>query len=120
VSPVGAGLVLAALGLGAAVGLFAVLVHREGGPTVPWGVVLACAASAAGSIGLRALGAGPGVLVGYGAGWCALVLTVLYGRPEGDYLLGGDARGWVFLTVGAGSVVVATIIGAGGRRLTPP
>lgn len=113
-----AGLVLGGMVLGGVVGLLAVLVHREGS-LLPWGLVLACAASAAGSVGLRALGARPSVLTGYAAGWCLLVLAVLAGRPEGDYLVGGDARGWGLLTVGAGSVVVLAVLGSGTPRRRP-
>lgn len=131
-APLRVALVLAALALGAGVGLLALAVHREGGASVPWGLVLACAASAAGSVGLQTLGAGPAVLTGYGAGWCLLVLTVLVGRPEGDYLVSGDARGWGFLLVASGSVLVATVVGVvtasarrppghgSRRRMSPP
>jgi len=99
-----------ALVLGATVGVLALVVHRAGS-AVPWGLVLGCASSAAGSVGLRALGLGPVGLTAYGAGWCVVVLTVLAGRPEGDYLVGGDARGGAFLVAGAGSVVVVTALG---------
>lgn len=107
--------------LGAAVGLLAAVVHRGGGAARPWGLSLAVAASVAVSAGLATLGAGRGVLVGYAAGWCAAVLVVVAGRPEGDYLVAADPLGWGFLVGAFAVVMVVTIVGVlrgGGDRRT--
>lgn len=107
----GAGVTTSAVLLGAGVGVLALLVHRLEAAGVPWGLALAVLASAGGSVGLRGVGAGRAGSAGYGIGWCAVVLAALAGRPEGDFVLAGDALGWCFLGVGGGSVVISTGLG---------
>lgn len=92
--------------LGAGVAGLALLVHRA---AVPWGLLLAVAASGAG--GLALVAAGRAGVLGYAAGWCVVVLLVLAGRPEGDYLVGGDLLGWGFLLLACGGVFAATVLG---------
>ena len=92
--------------LGAAVAGLALLVHRSG---VPWGLLLAVAASGAGGLALVAVRR-DGVL-GYAVGWFGAALLVLAGRPEGDYLVGGDLLGWGFLLLGCGAVLGVTVVG---------
>ncbi len=94
--------------LGAGVAGSALLVHRAG---VPWGLLLAVAASALGGLALAAVGAGRAGVLGYAVGWCGVVLLVLAGSPEGDYLVGGDLLGWSFLLLACGSVFAATVLG---------
>ncbi len=108
--PAAVGVAAALLGCGVA--LLALSVHRAGGAGLPWGLALAVAASTAGSLGLRAASSGQAAVVGYGAGWCAAVLLVLGGRPEGDYVIGGDLLGWGFLILACGGVVLVTVVGA--------
>ncbi len=103
---------VAAALLGSAVALLALSVHRAGGAGLPWGLGLAVAASTAGSLGVRAASPGPAAVFGYGAGWCAAVLLALGGRPEGDYVIGGDLLGWGFLVLACGGVVLVTVVGA--------
>lgn len=94
--------------LGAGVAGSALLVHRAG---VPWGLLLAVVASALGALALAAVGAGLAGVLGYAVGWCGVVLLVLAGRPEGDYLVGGDLLGWGFLLLACGGVFAATVLG---------
>lgn len=107
--PLVAGVGSAALGAGVA-GL-ALLVHRLAAAGVPWGLLLAVAASAAGGLALGSAGAGRAGAIGYAAGWCGTVLVALAGRPEGDYIVGGDRFGWGFLLLAFGAVVVVTVLG---------
>ncbi len=94
--------------LGAGVAGSALLVHRVG---VPWGLLLAVATSALGGLALAAVGAGRAGVLGYAVGWCGVVLLILAGRPEGDYLVGGDVLGWGFLLLACGGVFAATVLG---------
>ena len=108
---VAAGAVLLGAVTGVAVGVLAVLVHRVDTVGLPWGMVLAVLASPASSLGLRAAGAGRRALLAYGGAWFVAVLGLLSGRPEGDYLVAGDAVGWGFLVLAAGAVMVVTVLG---------
>lgn len=103
-----------ALLLGSLIAVPALLVHRLGGGDRPWGLVLAVLASAAGSVGLRCAGAGATGAIGYALGWGAVVVTALGGRPEGDFLVAGDALGWSFLAGAGGAVVVSTALAVAG------
>lgn len=106
---------LAGVALGVVVAVAAVLAHRTAGEVagveVPWGVVLAVLGSVAVSLGVGAVTQAAWPVAGYGIGWCAIVLLLLAGRPEGDYLVAGDGRGWGFLVGGSLSVVVVTLRG---------
>ena len=93
----------------------ALAAHRDAGYVgsvlVPWGLVLAVLASALPSTALVTLGAGRAAVGGYGGGWCLVVLVLVGGRPEGDYVVAGDFRGWGFLVVATLAVVAVTLRG---------
>ena len=105
--------------LGAAVATLALLAHRDaariGDVLLPWGLVLAVVASVLPSLALVALAAGRAAVGGYGAGWCLVVLGLVSGRQEGDYVVAGDARGWGFLVVASVAVVAVTLRGLAAR-----
>lgn len=105
----------AALG-GAGVGVLALLTHRLGGNTLPWGLVLAAAASVSISWALTVLRAGPTAVVAYGLGWGAAVVVALGGRPEGDYLVAADTLGWGLLIGVTTAVFVVTVLGVSTGR----
>lgn len=96
------GVALACLVGGAATGLAAVLVHGHW-----WGLPVALAATVA---TLVALPGGWWLRLPYGAGWAIVVGLATPERPEGDYLIAADARGYVLL--GATVVVLmASMVG---------
>ncbi|MFW6775816.1 hypothetical protein ACOACO_16145 [Nocardioides sp. CPCC 205120] len=106
----GAGLLLA----GALTGAAAVVVTGH-----DWGLPLVVAATVA---ALVAVPTRRGTVVPFVLGWVAPVLLALRTRPEGDYLVAGDVRGYALLAVTflvalVGVVVLAT---GGAVRRTPP
>ncbi|MGH3498885.1 MAG: DUF6113 family protein [Nocardioidaceae bacterium] len=116
--------VIAALVLvGVAAGVTGALVHREawrdGGLTIPWGVVLALvtafACVYAGGTLLGGLG-GPFAVAG---GWVVSVLYITNGRPEGDFLIAQDAFGnafaWGGVAVVGGAVIASSLTQTAGR-----
>jgi Family of unknown function (DUF6113) len=114
-----AGLTVAAVLIGAVVGVLALGVHRDGGSGRPWGLLLAVAGSAAASVVLSAVSDSRGAVLGYGLGWGAVVLVALAGRPEGDYLVAADVLGWGFVLAGCGAVVIVTAVGLLRPRAAP-
>jgi hypothetical protein len=115
--------VLAAVLLGAVTAAVALLYHRDAlrvqDVLLPWGLVLATLGSALPSLGLRAVGADRAAVIGYGVAWCVVVMVVLGGRSEGDYLVAADFRGWGFLLVAPLLVVIVTmraVLGPGRTR----
>ena len=104
--------------LGALVCLAAVAAHRE---HPPWGLALALATTFAvpawlltsARVAVRRTGAS------YVGGWLLVLLLVLPGRPEGDYALAADLKG--FLLLGAGFVLVGlgVVSLTAGRRRRP-
>ena len=75
------------------------------------------------SLGLRAAGADRAAVAAYGAAWCVVVMLVLGGRSEGDYLVAADFRGWGFLLVAPLFVVIVTmraVLGPGRTRRHAP
>ena len=109
--------VLAAV-LGAAMGVLALVLHRDAvwvlDLMLPWGLAAATLVSVLPSLGLTLAGAGPWAVGAYGAGWCLVVMGLLGGRREGDYLVAADLRGWGFLVVASLAVVVVTMRGVVG------
>ncbi|MGZ4470136.1 MAG: DUF6113 family protein [Nocardioidaceae bacterium] len=85
-----------ALLLGAATGLAAVLVHRMAVQRLPFGLVLAVAATLATAWMLRR-SAFPRLAMSYGVGWWLVFGLVLAGRPEGDYAIAADVDGFVLI-----------------------
>ncbi|TNM37317.1 hypothetical protein FHP29_15855 [Nocardioides albidus] len=98
-------LALACLALGAGVGLCAVLLHGYG-----WGLGLGIAATAA---TLVALPGGWRTRLAFALGWTALLGVASFQRPEGDYLIAGDASGYLLLATGA------VVLGCGFVGLVP-
>ena len=107
--------------LGAVMGVVAVVLHRDAVRVLdlllPWGLVAATLASVLPSLGLTLAGAGRWPVGAYGAGWCLVVMGLLGGRREGDYLVAADFRGWGFLVVASLAVVVVTMRGVVGPAL---
>jgi hypothetical protein len=102
----------AALILGAVVGLAAVVVHRS---VVPLGLLLALAGTFAVAWWWQRSST-PRAAATYAAGWFAVLLVVLLGRPEGDYAVAADIPGYGLLAGGLLLVVVALVALVGGRR----
>jgi hypothetical protein len=95
-----------ALLLGAAVALGAVAVHRSTGAGLPWGLLLALAATFAAAWWLRG-SRWPRLAVSFAAGWLALFAVVVAARPEGDYALASDLPGYTLMGASVLLVVVA-------------
>ncbi|MGJ9414242.1 hypothetical protein ACHAAC_16185 [Aeromicrobium sp. CF4.19] len=105
--------------LGLVTGILGAVVHRHahdlGGVDVPWGLVLALAATTAvawAGAGLVRAGA-----AWFGLGWTLMVLLQQSASP-GSYLVAGDVLGWTFLVLGLGGIalVVAMHPGPPGTR----
>ncbi len=96
--------------LGAAVAVGALAVHRM---LVPLGLVLALGTTFATAWWLRRTVGRTAVL--YVAGWLAVLVVAVVGRPEGDYVIANDIRGWSMIAAGLGLVVVGLVSLAGGR-----
>ncbi|MBM0126435.1 hypothetical protein [Pimelobacter simplex] len=90
---------LGCLVLGAVVGLGTVALHGYG-----WGLGLGIAATAA---SLVALPGGWWRRLPFALGWVAVLGAATVQRPEGDYVIAGDASGYLLLATGA------VVLGAG-------
>lgn len=102
--------------LGAVVALACLAVHRRvagPGQLVPWGVALAVAASWGAGWWLRGCRR-PRLATSYALGWLAVFSAALLGRPEGDYVVAADLRGYALMATGLGVLVVA-VAGLVGR-----
>ena len=102
--------------LGAVVALACLAVHRRAagpGEALPWGVLLAGAYSWATGWWLRG-SAQPRLATSYAAGWLVLFTLALVGRPEGDYLVAADLRGYALMAVALGVLAVG-VVGLGAR-----
>lgn len=102
---------LGCLLLGALVGLTAVLVHRS---LFPLGLLVAVATSFAVSWWLLR-SRRPRTAGSYAVGWLAVLVLLVAGRPEGDYVVAGDMRGYLLLAAGFAMIVVGIVAVAGGR-----
>ena len=94
-------LALLLLVVGVVVGTASAVVHGTG-----LGITLALVATLA---GLVALPPGWWSRLPYAAGWLAVVLYVSRPRPEGDYLVAADTRGYLLLGTGMVAVAVAVV-----------
>jgi Family of unknown function (DUF6113) len=102
----------AALVLGVVVGLAAVIVHRA---AFPLGLLLALVATFATAWWCQR-SPRPRTAATFAAGWLAVLLVVLLGRPEGDYAVAADVPGFALLAGGLVLFLVALVVLAGGRR----
>jgi hypothetical protein len=102
---------VALLIVGAAVGLATVAVHE-----LWWGLPLSVAATAP---TLVALPAGWWSRLPFGIGFVALVGWLTVPRPEGDYVIGSDVRGYVLISLAVFVIIVAvTTLPRPGRMST--
>lgn len=111
----------AALVVGVLVGLAAVAVHRDAPPA---GMLLAVVTSLALPWRLR-VSRFPRTASTYAGGWLALFAVVVLGRPEGDFALASDVRGYGLMTTGMVLVVVGLVglvgtVGVAGTRERTP
>ncbi|CAN5282192.1 hypothetical protein BH18ACT9_BH18ACT9_16650 [soil metagenome] len=95
---------LAALLLGAAVAIAAVLVHRHGFLAV----ALAVAASLATAERLHRCVVSS-LASAFCLGWVVLLGVVLAGRPEGDWAVGSDFAGYAVMSTGLVMIVVGLV-----------
>lgn len=92
-----------ALLLGATVALSSVAVHRSELLGVPAGLLLAVGASGMLALVLRSIGR---VGASYVVGWLVLLGLALTGRPEGDFVVASDLRGYGLMAAGLALVVL--------------
>jgi hypothetical protein len=102
---------LACFVVGAAVALAALLVHRS---VAPLGLLLALATTFAVPWWLRG-SSRPRTAASYVGGWLVVLSFVVAGRPEGDFVLAGDAEGYAMLGAAFLLVVVGIVSLAGAR-----
>lgn len=118
-SPLGWALHLLVGLMGAAVAIAAVAVHRIDVPVLggsaPVGLLLALSASFAMVWALRLIAEPSRTATSYALGWLVAFAFLLFGRPEGDYLVAADGVGYTLMV--AGLAVVALGIFSG-RRVT--
>lgn len=115
---------LALLVAGAFVCFCSLFVHRHewvvGSVALPWGAVLCLATGYFGARGAGLSGGSPGAIA-FGIGWLAILVATATGRPEGDYLIAADLRGYALMIGGLVLValgVAVTLFGpAPSRRL---
>jgi hypothetical protein len=98
--------------LGLAVAVGAVAVHRS---LPPLGLLLALLPTFAVPWWLLRSGR-PRTAMSYAAGWLLVLGATVSGRPEGDYAVAGDLRGYGLVAAGFGLVAVAVASVANGRR----
>lgn len=100
------------VGVGVFVGVGALIAYRHawlvGGVTLPWGVVLCLATLYVVGRVAGLLGQNAGAF-GYAGGWLAVFLATYQARPEGDYLIAADFRGYAYMFGGVG--VLALVVG---------
>jgi uncharacterized protein DUF6113 len=107
----------AALVLGLAVALASVTVHREG--TSHLGLLLAVGTTVLVAWALRQQPI-PHLAASYSAGWLVLFGIVLFGRPEGDYVIASDLDGYAMMVTGFVLVLVAVVSLGGAREPRSP
>ncbi len=97
---------LAALLLGAAVGVASVAVHRDLLAGLPAGLVFTAVVTLYVAWVLRRFMTTGRFAASYSLGWLVVLGYVLLGRPEGDFVLAADLEGYGLIAVGLGLVVV--------------
>jgi hypothetical protein len=103
---------LACLVLGSVVAVAAVAVHRS---AFPLGLLLALVTTFA--VPWRLLrSTRPRAAASYVVGWLVVLAVVVPGRPEGDYALAGDVRGYALMAAGFVLLLLGIVALAGGRR----
>jgi hypothetical protein len=99
---------------GAVTGVCGLAVHRQVWRdlpvALPWGLLLALTTTFAVVRAAGLVAATPGV-AGAALGWLGSILLLQPPRPEGDFLLAGDALGYVFLLGGMAVVAAAVVTG---------
>lgn len=86
---------------------------------LPWGLVLALAATYLGVRACALLDRTPAGAMCCAVGWAG-VLTYLYGgRAEGDYLIAADWRGYVMLIGGLVAAGAGVLVSMGGPQADP-
>lgn len=107
---------LGAFVLGALVSVGSVMVHRRAIDGVPTGLILVVVTTLMLARALRDRGDGR-LASTYAFGWLVVLGYFLLGRPEGDYVIASDLRGYGLLVTGLVMVVVAIVsLGAPRRR----
>jgi len=101
------------IAVGTAAALVSRIEWRTDALVLPWGLVLAVAASGATVLLGRSVSRGTGFLAA--AGWVVGAAILVLGRPEGDYVIASDYLGYGFLLCATGVVVVTA--GYGGAVL---
>ncbi len=92
--------------LGGGVALSAVAVHRTIGLGLPLGLLLAYTGSLGTAWWLRT-SRRPRLAVSYAGGWLVVVGLAMLGRPEGDYALAADVRGYLMSGASLGVLGIA-------------
>jgi len=99
--------------LGAWAALAGTLAHRQvlrmWGLTIPWGLLLGLVTIYVVIQALTMTDAGVRAAVGCALGWVVTVLSLQGSRPEGDFLVSGDALGSGFVLGGMAVVAVAVV-----------
>jgi hypothetical protein len=98
--------------LGAAVAVASVAVYRSTALGVPFGLLLAVAASLGTAARLR-WSRRPRLAASYAAGFLVVFGLVIAGRPEGDYAVASDVRGYTLMAASLAVLVLGvTALGA--------
>lgn len=100
---------VAALSVAVAVlaGLLSRVAWRPGDIVVPWGLLLAVGASASAVLLARSLTRALGYVAA--AGWIVGLGVLMYGRPEGDYVIASDLLGTAFMVSATVAVIGAAM-----------
>ncbi len=99
--------VVTSMGVAALAGLLSRLTWRPGDVVVPWGLLLAVGASVGAVVLARCLTRALGFAAA--GGWIVGLGALMYGRPEGDYVIASDLLGKAFLVLATGSVLAAAV-----------
>ncbi len=97
----------AAVLVGAAVAVAAVTVHRSVALGVPIGVVIALATTFVTAWAMRDML--PRLAASYAVGWLVAFGYAMFGRPEGDYVVATDLRGYAMIVAGFVMLAVGVV-----------